>query len=198
MAAVTDEARGTGGPSGFDGPVQVEQVDPVNWRLTRELTYRASTQTFTAPIGMLTDFASVPRAFAWLIPRYGRYLPAAVIHDHLYRDEVPAGHISYRDADGVLRQAMRLLGVPFATRWVMWTAVRWAGLFRRGGRGEWWRDAPLILLWTLLTLPVALPGGLVVTACLLVVQIAEVILWVPLKVFSRRKQVNRPTVSVRL
>jgi hypothetical protein len=198
MSAVIVEARGEGGPSGFDGPVQVEQVDAVNWRLTRELAYQASTQVFTAPAGMLTDFASVPRAFAWLIPRYGKYLPAAVIHDHLYRNEVKAGNITYRDADGVLRQAMRLLGVPFATRWVMWTAVRWAGLFRPDGWREWWRDAPLILVWTLLTLPVAVPGGLVVTVCLLVVQVAEVILWVPLKLFSHRKQVNPPTVSVRL
>lgn len=188
----------TSNPSGFDSAVQVEQVDEVNWRLTHELTYRASTDVFTAPAGMLTDFASVPRPFVWLIPRYGRYLPAAVIHDHLYRDEVPAGRITYRDADGVLRQAMRLLGVSFATRWVVWAAVRWAGLFRHGGQQEWWRDAPLVLGWTLLALPVALPGGVVVTACLLVAQIGELVMWVPLRLFSHRKQVNSPKISTRL
>jgi Protein of unknown function (DUF1353) len=197
MGAVPSPAR-IGEPSGFDGNVQVEQVGATTWKLTKELTYRASSEVFTAPAGMPTDFASVPRPFSWLIPRYGSYLPAAVIHDHLYRDEVPRGTISYRDADGVLRQAMRLLDVPFAMRWVIWAAVRWAGLFRHGGRRGWWRDAPLVIVWTVLALPVALPGAVVVTLCLLVAQIGEFLFWVPLKLFSHRKQVNSPRLSARL
>ena len=58
---------------------------------------------------MGTDFASVPRFFVWFIPRYGRYTKAAIIHDHLWRDQVGKGAICFRDADGLFRQAMRSL-----------------------------------------------------------------------------------------
>jgi Protein of unknown function (DUF1353) len=37
---------------------------------------------------------------------------------------VPAGRISRIDADGIFRQSMRELGVPFLRRWIMWAAGR--------------------------------------------------------------------------
>ena len=36
------------------------------------------------PAGFATDFASVPRAFWRLLPPFGEYMLAAVVHDYLY------------------------------------------------------------------------------------------------------------------
>ncbi len=56
---------------------------------------------------------------AWLVPPYGLFTPAAVLHDHLWRVLVPAGGIDPVDADGLFRRAMHELGVPFLIRWFM-------------------------------------------------------------------------------
>jgi len=108
-----------GGPTplvpGFDDDttVDVRQLDDVTWAVLRPLGYQAAHDRFIVPIGQRTDFASVPRVFVWLLPRYGRYTKAAILHDYLWRVAVPAGRITLIDADGILRQAMRELGVPF-------------------------------------------------------------------------------------
>src|SRR4029079_13137851 len=86
------------------------------------------------PDGFRTDFASVPRVFVWLIPKYGRYTKAAILHDYLC-DEANADRFDRDDADGLFRRAMRELGVSFLRRWVMWGAVslatQWIKLRRR-------------------------------------------------------------------
>jgi hypothetical protein len=93
------------------------------------------------PVHKRTDFASVPRAFVWFIPRYGRYTKAAILHDYLCSVAVPAGRIGRIDADGIFRQAMRELGVPFLRRWIMWAAVRLGALTNPAGRKKWWTEA---------------------------------------------------------
>ena len=124
------------------------------------------TADFTAAPPMHTDFASVPRAFVWFLPRYGRYTKAAILHDHLWQVEVPKGHITRREADGILRQAMRQLEVPFLRRWIMWTAVRWVSLFKRKDRAGWLKDAPLVLLTSILALPIVFPPAILVMVSL--------------------------------
>ena len=162
---------------GFDtsSKVEVKEVpDPKNpdlpdskfWELRQRIIYHARRGDFEADPPMHTDFASVPRMFVWFLPRYGRYTKAAILHDHLWSKEVPAGRITRRDADGMFRQAMRTLEVPFLRRWIMWTAVRWVSLFKRADRSGWLRDSPLILLLTLLAAPFIVPAGLVVMASL--------------------------------
>ena len=101
----------------------------------RALTYEGQEQLpFAVYRGMETDFASVPRVFVWLLPRYGAYTKAAMVHDLLWREYACKGRMSYRDADGVFRRALRELEVPFLRRWMMWTAVRWGALVKPGGR----------------------------------------------------------------
>lgn len=59
----------------FTGPVVVQEVDRGDgsrWQLVEPLTYQGRDDPFVVPAGFETDFASVPRAFTWLIPRYGR------------------------------------------------------------------------------------------------------------------------------
>lgn len=101
------------------------------WVLTEPLVYHGNFDQWEIPSGFKTDFASVPRAFWSLLPPWGRYKKAAVVHDWLY-----AGHgvASRREADAIFIRMMRELGVSLWRRWTMWAAVRlfgWAAWTKR-------------------------------------------------------------------
>lgn len=100
--------------------VAVRQVDARTWMLLEPVVYQGDRELFTVPVGFRTDFASVPRVFVWLLPRYGVFTRAAILHDHLVR----TGVVGRSDADGLFRRAMRELEVSFVRRWTMWAAVR--------------------------------------------------------------------------
>jgi hypothetical protein len=141
---------------GFDSrfPAALRQTSDTGFELLAPLTYRGNHQTFTVPEGQPTDLASVPATMRALFPPYGAYTSAAILHDYLWRVVAPNGRILYRDADGILRQAMRTLGVGTVRRWTMWAAVRWGALLtRKNGRRGWWADAPAVIAITLLALP---------------------------------------------
>ena len=95
--AVTANA-GAPGPAaplgGFSGEVVVKPILPegTRWMLVEPFSYHAARDTFTVPAGFVTDFASVPRVFVWLLPRYGRWTQAAILHDYLC-DLARAGRI---------------------------------------------------------------------------------------------------------
>lgn len=97
----------------------------VEWEVVEPLIYRGNTETFTVPIGFVTDFASIPRILWSLVPPYGRYTKAAVLHDHFYVTQ----SITRRDADGLFRRTMKELGVSRLLSRVMWLAVRIGGGF---------------------------------------------------------------------
>jgi hypothetical protein len=63
--------------------VVVRRLDDQFWAVEQPLVYRGRRDRFTVPVGFRTDFASVPRVAVWLIPRFGRYTPAAILHDWL-------------------------------------------------------------------------------------------------------------------
>jgi len=80
------------------------------------------------PRGMLTDLASVPRGFRWLVSRAGKHLEAAVVHDWLYIawQDVPGGEPrkeDWRYANRVFWQAMKDARVPWQRRWPARLAV---------------------------------------------------------------------------
>lgn len=64
-----------------DAALVVEQVDAKFWRLHENVVYEGKHETFVVPKGLRTHFASVPRAFVWLLPRYGVYTRSAILHD---------------------------------------------------------------------------------------------------------------------
>jgi len=181
--------------------VVVEQVDDTNWMTRADLVYQGNDQTFVVPVGSPTDFASVPRVFVWLLPRYGRYTKAAILHDHLWRDLATTGEISWVDADALFRRAMRELGVPFLRRWIMWAAVRWAALLKPGGTKGWLREAWRVVLLTALVAPIVLPPAAAIVVALALFYAVEWALWLPLEIHKRLtrkpdpKQVNRPAVE---
>lgn len=83
------------------------------------------------PRGFDTDGASVPRIFWVLIPPWGRYGMAAVLHDLLYRLHI----CTRRQADDVLLEAMWVRGCNLFEYFIIYTAVR---LF---GRHAWDQDS---------------------------------------------------------
>jgi hypothetical protein len=91
------------------------------------------------PATFVTDLTSVPTIFTWLVPRTGRHLPAALLHDGLvHGPHEPATYVSVEGhvldrvaADRVLRTAMRDSDTGPVRSWLVWSAVTlgtiWAG-----------------------------------------------------------------------
>lgn len=80
------------------------------------------------PAGYLTDGASVPRLFWSLIPPWGIYGQAAVVHDIMceYLSITKEGtpfRVSRKVCDDILLQAMEVIGVPWLTRQAIHKAV---------------------------------------------------------------------------
>lgn len=94
---------------------------PDSWLTLEPIIYEGARQVFIVPAGFKTDFASVPQVFTWLIPRYGTYTRAAILHDYLCRPPAP---VTRADADGIFRRVLGELGVSTPRRYMMWAAVR--------------------------------------------------------------------------
>lgn len=164
----------------------LRQLDDRNWELLEDLEYFGQSERFVVPgrrydvvwlrdePGFTTDFASVPRPLVWLIPVFGSYTRAAILHDWLcvdlaktYTGRGEGGRFgvplaSARDTDGLFRRVLREEEVGFIQRWLMWTGVRWAALLNPARRTGWWRDLPAMVPFTLLALVlVGLPAVIV-------------------------------------
>ena len=163
--------------------ILVRQVDTLTWELLEPVQVEGAAGRWTVPAGYLTDFASVPRVAVWLIPRFGDYTAAAIVHDWLITDVLPTGEIDSREVDRVFREVMHELGVPAPRRWLMWAGVRWGALGNRARRGGWLRTLPGVLAVSALALPVVLPGALGVL-------ISSVLAWILSLPIPRRA---RPT-----
>lgn len=73
------------------------------------------------PKGFICDGASIPKIFWSVVGNpLGKYAPAAVIHDFLYRYQIR----SRKESDEIFYEAMQVLKVPFWKRWIMYHAVR--------------------------------------------------------------------------
>lgn len=187
----------------FTGDVVVRELpghDGSRWRLEEPLGYHGRSDEFLVPAGFTTDFASVPQALTWLVPRYGRYTKAAVLHDFLWR-ECARGRFDWADADGLLRRAMRELDVPFVRRWLMWGAVRLACIATRDLRSLWQQGAVALaqlLAVAILGLTFVATPVLVVVVFTAAYQAIEGLTWVVLRVTRRApdKRVNRPRLML--
>lgn len=95
---------------------------PTVWRLERDYARPTRVGVVRATVGFLWDGASVPRQFWDLIPPWGAYSGAALIHDWLYATK-PDG-VRRADADAVFRDLMRADHVPAQQAEIMYHAVR--------------------------------------------------------------------------
>jgi hypothetical protein len=103
----------------------MEDLDGERFVLLARLVYHseALNMSWSIPEGFQTDLASIPRLLWALLPKTGAYDRAAVVHDYLYfHNGVTRGQ-----ADGVLREAMKDLGVSWITRQTIWAGVRSGG-----------------------------------------------------------------------
>lgn len=113
--------------SQFTIPVDLRMLQDGTWQLLTGFDYHVgdypSDDVITVPAGFITDLASVPRLFWSILPPFGEYAKAAILHDWCYRNSIG----SKRYADDAFMEAMTVLGVAKWRRTVMYWAVRWFG-----------------------------------------------------------------------
>ena len=131
-------------------PRKCYQPGPITFRLVEPLEVTIDGVRYRAPADTATDGASTPRVLRSLVPRVGRHIYAAVIHDAAYRGvleylKVSAGtdcqdhpwwrptrqSIDRRWADDAFMALMVSADVGWFTRHMAYLAVR---LF---GRSRW-------------------------------------------------------------
>lgn len=100
--------------------------------LTHEFRYVSSMGVIHVPALFLTDGASIPKAFHSVLGPFGSYFEAAVIHDFLYSPENL--EFDRRESDEIFYEAMYKSGVPWATRAIIYRAVRIFGKRHFKGR----------------------------------------------------------------
>lgn len=117
----------------FKTPLVVEVMPGgKTFRLHHSFTYRWKRigVEITAPVGFVTDFASIPRLFRMVIPKLGRYNKAAVLHDAIYQNASNQFYATYeyrftrKQADLCFLDAMYDLGVAKWKRTLMYWSVR--------------------------------------------------------------------------
>lgn len=111
--------------SGFNKILMVSPLpDGSNWVLMDSFDFTDQMDNnVTVPDGFVTDFASIPRPFWIVLPKWGKYGYAAVIHDWLNWDQTN----SREYADTVLLQGMRVSDVAPIVQTIIYKAVRLFG-----------------------------------------------------------------------
>jgi hypothetical protein len=102
-------------------------ADGKTWVIMRDFGYEVGAEgsgdRIDVAIGFQTDFATVPRPLWIVLPKWGRYGNAAVIHDWLYwKQDRPRAA-----ADGIFFEAMSVLGVGAPARYTLYGGVRLFG-----------------------------------------------------------------------
>ena len=112
----------------YDAPASALLGDDY-WRVVKPFTYLIKpNQWVTVPAGYLTDGASVPKVFWNIIPPWGKYGQAAVVHDlvceylQVVQDGLPLS-VSRAYCDSILNEAMQYLEVPTAKRRMIYWSV---------------------------------------------------------------------------
>ena len=117
-------------------------ADGKTWVIRQKFTYYVgeedSDEKIVVPVGFQTDFASVPRPFWTLVPRWGKHGKAAIVHDYCYWEQ----SYTRKRSDEIFREAMGVLKVASWTTFVMYWAVRllaggaWRGNQKRREQGK--------------------------------------------------------------
>ena len=120
--------------------------DGKTWVLQRAFTYHidevGSGKMIKVVPGFMTDFASIPRIFWGILPKWGKYGNAAVVHDWNYWMQ-ELNNVDRKQSDQIMLQGMGVLGVPKWQRFFIYYAVRWFGGLA-WKRNKWDREAGFI------------------------------------------------------
>lgn len=93
------------------------------WKVWQDFKQETSIWDIEVPKGTETDLASIPRFLWCLLPPFGRYSQAAVIHDYLYSTE-GTGVLSRKDSDNIFYELMIRYGTYKWKAKLMYFAVR--------------------------------------------------------------------------
>ena len=127
---------------------RTEGMPTEDFRLTRRIAYRdrlvGEILVPREPETFVTDLASVPSVFTWLVPRTGEHLRAAIVHDALLEERGKPAYVGGVDirpeeAHRIFRDALADSGTGPVRRWLMWTAVSLATMLN--ARGTDWSPA---------------------------------------------------------
>jgi len=165
-------------------------ITPIRWGLLDRIRFYTGVgeEYHEVPPEFECDLASSPSPLWALFPPYGVYLAAVWLHDYCYRALIPAGKMTYREADAMFLAAMTSLGVPVLRRYSMWSAVRLAGLFRgRAARVGWWGDSRLVLPVAFLMVPLTALAAVVTAVTLAVYAAIEAAVEAVARMMDRRK-----------
>jgi hypothetical protein len=111
--------------SSFTSPLIVSPLpDGRCWRLVYQFSYdvgsEGSGDRIHVPVGFVTDFASSPCVVWSIIPPWGTYGKAAVVHDYLYLVRTR----TRKESDDIFREGMMVLKVNPIQIFIMYWAVR--------------------------------------------------------------------------
>lgn len=113
--------------SSFTTPLILEMLPDRKFKVMEEFIFYVGdiddNEIIAVHKGFITDLASVPRIFWNILPPNGKYGKATVVHDYLYVNAIE----SKKYADDVFLEAMKVLGVGKAKRYMMYYAVRMFG-----------------------------------------------------------------------
>jgi Protein of unknown function (DUF1353) len=152
--------------------------------LNERLVYTGSQgDSWAIPHGFTTDFATIPAAVSWAVPKLGAYTLAAIVHDmlceglnryHRNREEIdrlaqrevpyPLGAwadaptANAVDTDAIFRKIARDYGTDPVTATLLWVGVRWGALFNPARRQGWLSTARQVVGLSLLFAPVLVPA----------------------------------------
>lgn len=107
----------------FVTPLRLEAERPGYWVLLYPLVWQDEETRYEVPAGFVTDLASIPRAFRWLLQQNGGSRKASVLHDWAYRTHV----LDRSAADALFRKALAAEGVGGIGRFLYWSGVRVGG-----------------------------------------------------------------------
>jgi len=79
--------------------------------------------SIVVPMGFVTDLASVPWFARWLVPTWGKFSAASIVHDWLYFDQP----CSREEADTIFAELMKADGVRASRRMALVSGVRAGG-----------------------------------------------------------------------
>jgi hypothetical protein len=104
-------------------------ADGRTWVVSRDFGYEVGTEgsgdTVDVAVGFQTDFASIPRMFWVVLPKWGRYGNASIIHDWLYWSQ----ERSRKESDDIFLEAMGVLQVgPFKKHVIYWAVRAFGGI----------------------------------------------------------------------
>jgi hypothetical protein len=129
--------------SSFTEPIEELMLSPVgdgkSFIVRTSFSFYCSdrpSELISVPVGFVSDGASVPQIFQSVIPRWGKYGKAAILHDFLYRNKV----YSRNRCDEIMLDAMRVLGVPIWQEVIIYRSLRtfgWGGWYGLKSTSGW-------------------------------------------------------------